>query len=298
MGWEAKAGRTCRSRRRAMKSWRSATWIEARSRRRPKSFPVRKQFRDFRKMLDEVKEIDAVTISTPDHAHYPAAMHAIALGKHVCMQKPLVNTLWEARELHKAAKKKGVITQMGNQGHTYDDNRVVKEWLDAGAMGKVKEIHVWTNRPIWPQGNRSQVQAGRPCRMISTGISGSRRRPTIPIPPIFIRSNGAASSSGARALSATWAATTWMPRSLAGCRRCRDHRGAGGRVHRHRLAARRKGHLPMEERVQARRREDDLVRRQDREWRAEPAARLPSDVKIEKLADERLSHRRHRRRHL
>src|SRR4051812_5133617 len=115
-------------------------------------FPDAKQYKDFRKMLDEVKEIEAVTITTPDHMHYPAAMHAMALGKHICVQKPLANTLWELREMQLAAKKKGVITQMGNQGHTYDDNRVLKEWLAAGAIGKVKEVHVWTNRPIWPQG--------------------------------------------------------------------------------------------------------------------------------------------------
>jgi predicted dehydrogenase len=123
-------------------------------------FPNAKTFTDFRKMLDEVKSIEAVTVSTPDHAHFPAAMHAIALGKHVCVQKPLVNTLWEARELHLAAKKKGVITQMGNQGHTYDDNRVVKEWIAAGVIGKVKEVHVWTNRPIWPQGNAVSFKPG------------------------------------------------------------------------------------------------------------------------------------------
>jgi predicted dehydrogenase len=115
-------------------------------------YPGAKQYADFRQMLDEVKEIDAVTISTSDHAHFPAAMHAIALGKHVCVQKPLANTLWELREMHLAATKKGVITQMGNQGHTYNANRMLKEWLDAGVVGKVKEIHVWTNRPIWPQG--------------------------------------------------------------------------------------------------------------------------------------------------
>jgi predicted dehydrogenase len=123
-------------------------------------FPGAKQYRDFRKMLDEVKEIEAVTVSIPDHAHYPAAMHAIALGKHVCVQKPLVNTLWECRELHLAAKKKGVITQMGNQGHTFDDNRMVKEWIAAGAIGKVKEVHVWTNRPIWPQGKSVSFKPG------------------------------------------------------------------------------------------------------------------------------------------
>lgn len=125
-----------------------------------KKFPNAKTYSDFRKMLDEVKSIDAVTVSTPDHAHYPAAMHAIALGKHVCVQKPLTNTLWEVRELHKAAKKKGIISQMGNQGHTYDDNRKLKEWLDAGVIGKVQEIHVWTNRPIWPQGNQVVFKPG------------------------------------------------------------------------------------------------------------------------------------------
>ncbi len=115
-------------------------------------YPGAKAYTDFRKMLDEVKDIEAVTISTPDHMHFPAAMHAIGLGKHVCVQKPLANTLWELREMHIAANKKGVITQMGNQGHTYDDNRKLKEWIEAGAIGKVKEVHVWTNRPIWPQG--------------------------------------------------------------------------------------------------------------------------------------------------
>jgi len=81
-------------------------------------YPDAKQYSDFRKMLDEVKGIDAVTISTPDHAHYPAAMHALGHGKHIFIQKPLVNTLWECRQLHIGARKKGVITQMGNQGHT------------------------------------------------------------------------------------------------------------------------------------------------------------------------------------
>jgi predicted dehydrogenase len=114
--------------------------------------PESRGFTDFRKMLDTVKEIDACTISTPDHAHFPAAMHAIALGKHVMVQKPLVNTLWEADQLQKAAKKKGITTVMGNQGHTGEGIRVLKEWIQQGAIGKVKEIHVWTNRPIWPQG--------------------------------------------------------------------------------------------------------------------------------------------------
>jgi predicted dehydrogenase len=125
-----------------------------------KKFPNAKPFTDFRKMLDEMKNIEAVTISTPDHMHYCAAMHAIAGGRHVCIQKPLTNTLWENRELHLAARKKGVITQMGNQGHTYEGNRVTTEWIKAGAIGKVKEIHVWTNRPIWPQGKSAILKPG------------------------------------------------------------------------------------------------------------------------------------------
>jgi predicted dehydrogenase len=118
-------------------------------------YPNAKAFTDFRKMLDEMKSIEAVTVSTADHAHYPAAMHAIAGGRHVFIQKPLTNTLWENRELHLAARKKGVITQMGNQGHTYEGNRETTEWIKAGAIGKVKEVHVWTNRPIWNQGKKA-----------------------------------------------------------------------------------------------------------------------------------------------
>lgn len=120
-------------------------------------------FTDFREMLDKVKGIDGVTISTPDHTHYPAAMHAIALGINVFIQKPLTNTIWENRELYLAARKKGVITQMGNQGHTYEGNRVTTEWVKSGAIGKVKEVHVWTNRPIWPQGKSAILnKTGQP----------------------------------------------------------------------------------------------------------------------------------------
>ena len=125
-------------------------------------FPNARQYRDFREMLEKEKGINGVTISTPDHSHYPAAMHAISLGKHICVQKPLVNTLWEANELHLAARKKGIITQMGNQGHTYEENRLLKEWFDAGVVGKVKEIHVWTNRPIWPQGKAANLKPAQP----------------------------------------------------------------------------------------------------------------------------------------
>ncbi len=119
-----------------------------------KKYPGAKTFESFREMFETMGDkIDMCTVSTPDHAHYPAAMEAIKRGKHVCVQKPLVNRIWEANELHMAAKKKGVKTNMGNQGHTKETIRQLREWMGAGIVGNVKEIHVWTNRPIWPQGN-------------------------------------------------------------------------------------------------------------------------------------------------
>ena len=112
-----------------------------------------KLYADYRKMFDEMsKDIDAVIVSTPDHTHYVAAMMAIKNKKHVCVQKPLCNTIMEVRQLHKAAKEAGVVTQMGNQGRTMEGQRLVKEWIEQGAIGNLQEIRLWTNRPIWPQG--------------------------------------------------------------------------------------------------------------------------------------------------
>jgi len=111
------------------------------------------RFRDYRKMFDRLgNSIDAVTVSTPDHMHYPIAVAALQLGKHVFVEKPLTHTVWEARQLAKLAAGKKVATQMGNQGHANEGPRVLKEWLQAGVLGEVREVHTWTNRPVWPQG--------------------------------------------------------------------------------------------------------------------------------------------------
>ena len=116
-------------------------------------FPEVPRFRDYRKMLDQLgNQIDAVTISTPDHMHFPIAMAALQLGKHVFVEKPLTHTIWEARQLAKLAREKKVATQMGNQGHALEGTRLLKEWFDAGVLGEVREVHGWTDRPIWPQG--------------------------------------------------------------------------------------------------------------------------------------------------
>lgn len=112
------------------------------------------KYRDFRKMLDTEKGLDAITVSTPDHTHAVIAMAAMQLGKHVFVQKPLTQTVHEARLLAKTAKEKKLVTQMGNQGHASEEARLINEWIAAGAIGDVTEVHCWTNRPIWPQGVR------------------------------------------------------------------------------------------------------------------------------------------------
>jgi predicted dehydrogenase len=112
-----------------------------------------RRFKDYRVMLDKLgNQIDAVTVSTPDHMHFPIAMAALSLGKHVFVEKPLTHTISEARTLARTAREKKVATQMGNQGHAGDGCRTLKEWVDAGVLGDVTEVHSWTDRPIWPQG--------------------------------------------------------------------------------------------------------------------------------------------------
>ncbi len=115
-------------------------------------FPNAKKWTDFRKMLDEQKDIDAVIVATPDHSHAVVAMAAMRRGKHVYVQKPLTRTVWEARMLTEAARKYKIATQMGNQGHSSDEVRLICEWIQDGAIGPVREVHCWTNRPVWPQG--------------------------------------------------------------------------------------------------------------------------------------------------
>ncbi len=118
-----------------------------------KKFPAAKKYYDFRRMLDELSGVlDAVVISTPDHMHALPAMIAMDHGLHVYCEKPLTHDVWEARKLAEMAAEKGVATQMGNQGTSDDGFRRNVEILRSGAIGEVREAHVWTNRPVWPQG--------------------------------------------------------------------------------------------------------------------------------------------------
>lgn len=118
-----------------------------------KNFPKAKFYKDWREMYDkESKNFDAVSVSTPDHNHAIITYHAMQLGKHVYVQKPLTHDIYEARLLTDAAKKYKVVTQMGNQGASNDGTRLMSEWYDADLIGDVHTVYCWTNRPVWPQG--------------------------------------------------------------------------------------------------------------------------------------------------
>ncbi|MEO6244401.1 MAG: Gfo/Idh/MocA family oxidoreductase [Opitutaceae bacterium] len=141
------------------------------------TFPNAKRYKDFRKMLVEMDDqIDAVGVATPDHMHFLPAYMAIMMGKHVYIQKPLTQTVGEARELLRLARMNGVCSQMGNQGHSMEGIRLVKEWINADLLGDVREANIWTNRSaanvmrngkevynvVWPQGLTEWPKAETP----------------------------------------------------------------------------------------------------------------------------------------
>lgn len=118
-----------------------------------KLFPKAPYYRDYRELLDkEEKNIDAVIISTPDHMHGVMTLAAMKMGKHIYCEKPLTHDIYEARILTQAARKYKVVTQMGNQGSSGDSTRYIESWIQDGLIGDVHKVHVWTNRPVWPQG--------------------------------------------------------------------------------------------------------------------------------------------------
>lgn len=120
-------------------------------------FPLAKKYKDYRKLFDDIKDIDAVTISTPDHTHAVIAMAAMKSGKHVYVQKPLTHSIYEARMLAETASKYEIVTQMGNQGASGPGVKQMVAWFNEGKIGTVSKVDVWTNRPIWPQGIVAQT---------------------------------------------------------------------------------------------------------------------------------------------
>ena len=124
-----------------------------------KKYPNAKRYKDYREMLEKEKNIDAVVVATPDHHHAFASIMAMKLGKHVYCEKPLTHSVWEARQMSEVAKKQKVATQMGNQGQASEETRRLCEMIWDGAIGTVREVHAWTDRPAnglfneyWPQG--------------------------------------------------------------------------------------------------------------------------------------------------
>jgi hypothetical protein len=133
---------------------RAIEQIERLRRLKEEHWPNAQHYTDFREMLEKQKDIEGVLVATPDHTHALVALTAMSLGKHVYVQKPLTWSVDEARRLSRKAADTRVATQMGNQGHSFDDARRGVEYVRSGAIGEVREVHIWTNRPLafWPQG--------------------------------------------------------------------------------------------------------------------------------------------------
>jgi predicted dehydrogenase len=143
------------------------------------NLPKLAKYRDYREMLTKQKDIDAIVVATPDHMHAPIAAMAMDLGKHVYVQKPLCWSVDEARQLAKKAKENPkVVTQMGNQGHSRDEARLGYEYITSGAIGEIREVHVWTSRPFgyWPQGvPRPAAMSEKLKAAISSGLTAGWR---------------------------------------------------------------------------------------------------------------------------
>jgi predicted dehydrogenase len=122
-------------------------------------YPNAAKYKDFRRMLDKEKSLDAVIVATPDHNHAIAAIACMERGLSVYVQKPMAHSVAEARAMREAARKYRVATQMGNQGHSSEGARRLCEMIWAGEIGAVREVHAWTNRPIWPQGIQAPLPA-------------------------------------------------------------------------------------------------------------------------------------------
>ena len=192
-------------------------WIKAHAAHTFKQYPGARQFTDYRQMLDEVKEIDGVVIATPDHHHAFASMEAIRRGKHVYCEKPLTHSVWEARHLAGAARPARVATQMGNGGQASRETRRLCEYVWADAIGDVREVHIWTDRPsnglirrVLAAGCGRPLGHSRQSLPRSIGICGWVRHLCVLFIRPICRSNGAVGGISALALWGTSAAIRWI----------------------------------------------------------------------------------------
>ncbi len=148
--------------------------------KKKQQFPDARTFSDYRKMFDEMEgDFDAVTVSTPDHTHAVVSLQAMRAGKHVYCQKPLTHSIEEARLMGDVARQTGVVTQMGNQGTSLNNLRESAALLRKGIVGTVREVHVWTNRPVWPQSFGLQIATGEAPDYIDwdSWLGPARKRP-------------------------------------------------------------------------------------------------------------------------
>lgn len=147
---------------------------------RDAGMPEPEAFADYRAVFDRARErIDGAVVATPDHSHFAVAMEAVSRGKHVFVEKPLCRTIDQVRRLTRASREAGVVTQAGNQGAASQHIRLAREWCEAGILGEVREIHAWTNRPVWPQG-MTEEPAADPCPAAlnwDLWLGASRERP-------------------------------------------------------------------------------------------------------------------------
>ncbi len=198
-------------------------------------------------MLEERKDIDAVIVSTPDHHHAPASVMAMRLGKHVYCQKPLTHSIYESRRMREVAREMNVVTQMGNQGHAFEGARRIVELIRDGAIGEVREVHCWTDRPngkYWHQPVERPQVSGTPFPPDSIGICGWGRPPSghTGTAASTVRTIGGPGGILDPAPSATWRATSsirpigrsnWDRRSLPRHRRGDDDRVGSGLADHH-----------------------------------------------------------------
>jgi predicted dehydrogenase len=193
-----------------------------------KEYPQAKVYRDFREMIDKQKDVEAVIVATPDHTHALIALAAIRAGKHVYVQKPMTHSVHEARVLTEVAREHKVATQMGNQGHSNDGTRLVCEWIASGAIGTVREVDAWTNRPVWPQG--IEVERPKETPPVPAGLDWDRwlgPAPYRPYHPCYVPGNwrawwdfgtGSLGDLGCHILDAAfWAMKLKYPSSVEGC---------------------------------------------------------------------------------
>ena len=180
--------------------------------RAQKRFPNATKHRDFRVLLEKGKDIDGVVVATTDNLHAPVSMMALKMGKHVYCEKPLTHTVYEARELAIAAREAKVATQMGNSGQASESTRRNAEYIADGAIGDVREVHVWTDRPLnwWPQGSWSTGGYAASPEYTRLGSMAGSGGSSVLTTQTICRLSGAAGGTMVREPSATSVATAWL----------------------------------------------------------------------------------------